>query len=455
MNEEPSFETDLLISGCLNVSQSAGIAAPYLIGHALLFATAVLGGSASYRTCADQAPQLIATPATLLSSDEQCPSWFSLATGEAIELQGRITRRAEARLPIGLTPAQVKMAKRMVKANASLRHILPNSLQSAMAHGLATMTPASFQLLHDVRNGSLREGSSLNAYGPHLIAYAEGEACYRDLIGKRWKHNSLYAAASSPSAAARVTIHGWAEFTATKSFFRKQEVESIHPFGVLLKIPGVSGNEGRAIETSSLYMRFFNLILQLRIGCPRVFMPDPEVIEILNEEVRAQAARSRLEGADIKVVNPCPMLPWNIATVLWTIERGSRSAPENIPALVEKACRIARFSHELHIHTARRIFPTSGDASSTKLDASIVDKVSVAPLQLRELMRKIHRSEAGILRSRLQILEGAGLIFREESIAGRESSEKWCARPFPIGDFNDIPARMSARHRSADEERNF
>ena len=70
MTDPPTSETHLLISGCLDVAQMTGIPAQYLISHALLFATAVVGGSACYQTRSDQAPQLIGTPATLLSRED-------------------------------------------------------------------------------------------------------------------------------------------------------------------------------------------------------------------------------------------------------------------------------------------------------------------------------------------------------------------------------------------------
>lgn len=445
MNDEPSFETDILIAGCLNVTQATGVPAPYLIAHALLFATAVVGGMACYKTQADQAPQLIGTPVTLLSRDDRCPYWFAAATGGAIDLQERITSRGEIKLPLGLTPEQVKMAKRLVKAHAPLRHIMPSSLQDAMVHGLPSMKPISFQFLHDVRKGSIRKGPPLSAYGPHLLAYAEGEACYRDLLGKRLRPNSLCRLASNPSPEARVTIHGWAEFGPMSDLLRKRGMEVIPGFGFLMGVPELSEQPFPVTDTSSLYLRFFNLILQLRVDYPKVFLPEPEVIRMLDAEVRAQAERFSIGGVEQEVVNPRPMLPWNIATVLWAIERNNRPEPEKIPELAKKACRIARFIHELHVHILRRIFPTPENGTTDAMDASIVDKLSVEPLKLRELMRKIHRSEAENLKIRLEFLEQDGVIEREPADEGGEAGEKWRTRAFPVGDFADIAVRLSAK----------
>ena len=455
MSEGSCFETDVLIAGCLNVAHLTGIPAPYLIGHALLFATAVVGGSACYRTQADQAPQLIGTPVTLLSADDECPYWFASATGGALDLQERLTARTEMKLPLGLRPEQVKMAKRMVKAHASLRHIMPPSLQDAMIHGLPSMTPASFQFLQDLRNGSVRKGPPLSAYGPHLLAYAEGEACYRDLLGKRLRPNSLYAMAANPSAEAWVTIHGWTEFEPTKELLRKRGMEVIPAFGFLLGVPKLSEQAFPVADVSNLYLRFFNLILQLRIDYPKVFLPEPEVIEMLNAEVRAQAERFSIGGVDEEVINPSPMLPWNIATVLWAIEREVRPDPEKVAVLAEKACRIARFLHELHVHTLRRIFPTPENGTTDAMDASIVDKLSVEPLKLRQLMRKIHRSEAENLKIRLGFLEQDGVIERESAEEGREAVEKWRVRPFPVGDFADLAIRLSAKEKNPSRGRDF
>lgn len=449
MSDEPSFETDLLIAGCLNVTQVTGVPAPYLIAHALLFATAVVGGMACYKTHVDQVPQLIGTPTTLLSLDHRCPYWFAAAIGGAIDLQERISSQGKIKLPLGLTPEQVKMAKRLVKAHAPLRHIMPSSLQDAMVHGLPSMKPVSFQFLHNVRNGSVRKGPPLSAYGPHLLAYAEGEACYRDLLGKRLRPNSLYRLASNPSAEARVTIHGWAEFGPMTDLLRKRGMELIPGFGFLMDVPELSEQPFPVTDPSSLYLRFFNQILQLRVDYPKVFLPEPEVIGILDAEVRAQADRFSIGGVEKDVVNPRPMLPWNIATVLWAIERNTRSEPEKISELAKKACRIARFIHELHVYTLRRIYPTPKNGTTDMVDAAIVDILSVGPLKLRELMRKIHRSKAENLKIRLGFLEQNGVIELKAAEERGEAGVKWRTRAFPVENFANIAVRLSAKDKKA------
>jgi len=455
MNESPPFETDLLIAGCLNVSHTTGVPVQYLLSHALLFATAVVGGSACYRTHANQAPQLVGTPATFLSPEDVCPYWFATATGGALDLQERITARAEMKMPLGLTSTQVKEAKRLVKMHAPLRHIMPPSLQDAMVHGLPSLTPASFQFLHDVRKGSVRKGPQLTLYGPHLLAYTEGERCYRDLLGKRLRPNSLYTAAANPSAEARVSIHGWAEFCPIKDLLRKQGVEVIPAFGFLLKVSALKEQSFVADDISGLYLRFFELILRRRIDYPMYFLPRPEIAEILNAEVQAQAERFRIGGMPEEIVNPRPMLPWNVATILWAIERNTHPDSENITALAKKACRIACFIHELHVHTLRRIFPTPDNGTTDQMDAAIVDKLSVEPLHLRALMRKLHRVGAENLRIRLGLLEENGIIGLNLSGDVGDSKVKWHVRPFPAENFGDIAVRLSAKEKDPSPEPDF
>jgi hypothetical protein len=437
MNDSPALETDLLIGGCLKVSRVTGIPAQYLVSHALLFATAAVGGAACYRTHPDQAPQLVGSPATILSREDVCPHWFEAATRGALELQERITARAKSGKALGLTHAQVRSAKRLAKMHAPLQRIMPSPLQDAMIHGSSSLAPTSFQFLHDVRNGSVRKEPALTHYGPHLLALAQGGACYRDLLGKRLQPNSLHAAAASPSAASRVTIHGWADFPVIRGLLRRQGMEVMAPFGFLLEVPAMKEQPFMTDGTWSLYLQFFHLVLEWRTGCPMYFSPEPEITEILNAGVREQAERSRSGGMPSEVANPRPMLAWNIATILWAIERSVHAYPENIRVLAERACRISRFIHELHVHTLRGIFPTLQNGTTDPMNAAIIDKLSVEPLHLRQLMRKIHRSGAEDLRNRLGFLENDGVV-------RRDPDGKWRVRPFPVENFADIAVSLSA-----------
>ena len=64
-------KTDYLLACCRNVAHETGIPFQLIVAHSLLFATAMLGDKACYRRDRSQPPQIIASPTTVMTTDER------------------------------------------------------------------------------------------------------------------------------------------------------------------------------------------------------------------------------------------------------------------------------------------------------------------------------------------------------------------------------------------------
>lgn len=429
---------DRLASGCLGVSATTGMPGPHLLAHALLFASSVVGGSVFYQVDENALPRSVGVSTTILTEDDKCPVWFHAATGKALETQRGIDRWIEkkrARIP---RPTEIDAARKLVTAYGPCAEILPLEILKAMDGGAEIFPPEAHWFLHDTtRKGTIRELPGWAAYGPHFLAYAEGVECYRDLLGNTCRRDSLYAAAAQASDAVNVNIHGWAEFSSTVKLFRKEGVERMPSFGLLMKFPALGPQPFHSDERCEYYLEFFDAVLWMRLGPGYCFQPGPEIAELLQAEVEEQRKRSNGSGISEEAANPVPMLPWNIAALLRALGGDIGVVPENSSSVAVRACRIARFIHQLHLHTMGRIFPIEGNGNIDPMAAMITDKLSVGSLTSRELTRKIHRMDAQNLRIRLEFLERKGM-------ACRDPDGKWKLEPFEWENFADLVEPLSA-----------
>jgi hypothetical protein len=443
MNSTP--HTKGLIAACRNVGECTGVPAEFLFAHALLFGTVMIGGKACYRREKGQPPQIVRSPTTILTEDERCPVWFNAAVFRAVERQQTITDRAEKLLLAQPKPRQIKAAKRLRKMYAPVQDLIPDPLTRLMHTSVPKMTVPMFDFLHDVaEKGSVRRQPVANAFGSDLLALAIGHHSYADPLGNYYRSNSLFAEAGNPNAASRVSIHGWAEFNPMKKLMRKTGFDPLVPLGWLLTVPGVNPPPFAADHLSAQYRSYFDHLFTLRMSAPHTFLPEQEIVEILDAAVAEQANKVQIAGMDESFLNPHPMLPWQVATILWTNERSQEDPnAENHRALAELACQVARFIHASHIHTLGRIFPTPKNGSTDPIDAAIVDKLAVKPLNVRELTRGFHRLPTEKLRIRLRFLVENGIITRDEE------ADSWFAPPFDIDKSGGFLGYLSAKEQSA------
>jgi hypothetical protein len=441
MNPKP--HTRSLITACRNVGECTGVPAEFLFAHALLFGTVMLGAKACYRRDKGQPPQIIRSPTTILTGDDRCPAWFETAVERAVERQQTVTDRANSFLIAQPTPKQIKTARRLKQMYGPVEDLVPDPLQRLMRTSVPKMTAPMFDFLHDVaEKGSIRRQPEASAFGSDLIALAIGHQSHVDLLGKRSRPNSLFAEAGNRSAISRVSIHGWAEFDPVKKLLRKIGFEPLPPFGWLLTLPAMTPPPFAADHLSDHYRSFFNHLFTLRMDAPHTFFPEPEIAEVLDHAVAEQGG-VRIAEMDEMLLNPHAMLPWQLATVLWSIERTHENPqPENHRPLSELACKVARFIHAGHIHTLRRIFPTPENGTTNPVDAAIVDKLAVKPLHTRELVRQFHRLSTENLRIRLGLLAEDGILIRTEDDDG---SETWFTPPFDVGTGGGFLRSLSAK----------
>ncbi len=434
-----------LIAACRNVGEVTGVPAEFLFAHALLFGTVMIGGKACYRREKGQPPQIVRSPSTILTEDDRCPAWFNTAIFRAAERQQSITDRAEKLLLAQPTPRQIKNARHLKQMYAPVQDLIPDPLTRLMRISLPKMTVPMFDFLHNVaEKGSIRRQPDANAFGSDLLALAIGHRSHADLLGKRYRSNSLFAEASNPNATSRVSIHGWAEFAPVKKLFRKTGFEPLVPFGWLLSVPGAIPPPFAQDDLSAQYRAYFDQLFILRMSAPHTFLPEQEVVEVLDAAVTEQASKIQIAGMDESMLNPHPMLPWQVATILWTIERSQEHPnPEKHRSLAELACQVARFIHASHIHTLRRIFPTPENGFADPIDAAIVDKLAVKPLQVRELSRRFHRLPTENLRVRLRFLAEDGIITRGEE------ADTWFTPPFDVEKRGGFLRFMSAKEKSS------
>ncbi|MBX3740143.1 MAG: hypothetical protein KF712_04080 [Akkermansiaceae bacterium] len=439
----PTLHTRSLIAACRNVGECTGVPAEFIFAHALLFGTVMLGAKACYRRENGQPPQIIRSPATILTDDDRCPAWFETAVERAVERQQTVTDRANRFLIAQPTPKQINTARRLKQMYGPVEDLIPDPLQRLMRTSVPKMTVPMFDFLHDVaEKGSIRSQPEANAFGSDLIALAIGHRSHADLLGKRCRPNSLFAEAGNPNATTRVSIHGWAEFDPVKKLFRKTGFETLPPFGWLLTLPAMTPLPFVADHLSDHYRSFFNHLFTLRMDAPQTFFPEPEIVELLDHAVAEQGSKIQIAGMGETLLNPHPMLPWQLATVLWSIERTEHKPnPENHRPLAELACKVARFIHAGHIHTLRRIFPTPENGTTNPVDAAIVDKLAVKPLHTRELVRQFHRLSTENLRIRLGLLAEDGIVIRTEDDDGNET---WFTPPFDVGKSRGFLSSLSA-----------
>jgi hypothetical protein len=440
----PTPHTRSLIAACRNVGECTGVPAEFIFAHALLFATVMLGGKVCYRREKGQPPQIIRSPATILTGDDRSPAWFEVAIERAVERQQTVTDRANRLLLAQPTSRQIKTARRLKQMYAPVEDLIPDPLQRLVRTSVPKMTVPMFDFLHDVaKKGSIRIQPEANAFGSDLLALAIGHRSQADLLGKRHRLNSLFSEAGNPNAATRVSIHGWAEFEQVKKLFRKTGFEPLQPFGWLLTVPAMNPPPFAADHLSDHYRSFFNHLFILRMDAPQTFRPEPEIVEILDQAVTQQGSKIQIAGMDETLLNPHPMLPWQLATVLWTIERTEENpTPQSHRPLAELACQVARFIHAGHIHSVRRIFPTPENGFTNPIDAAIVDKLAVKPLHTRELVRQFHRLPTENLRIRLTLLAEDGIVVRTEDDEGRET---WSTPPFDVGKSGGFLSALSAK----------
>lgn len=429
---------DRLAGGCLGVSTTTGMPPPHLLAHALLLASSVVGGSVCYRVDENALPRPVGMSATILTEDDKCPVWFHAATGKALETQRGIDRWIEKKRAEIPRPAEIDAARRLVATYGPFAEILPLEIVKAMDGGAETLPPEAHWFLHDItRKGSIRELPAWAAYGRHFLAYAEGVECYRDLLENSRRRDSLYAAAAQNSDEPAVTIHGWAEFSSVINLLRKERMERLPPFGLVMEFPPLGPQPFHSDDRCGAYLEFFEATLWIRLGSGYCFQPGPEIAEILNTEVGEQRERSKGSGTAEVIANPVPMLPWNLAALLQVLGGDIGVVPESSSSVAVRACRIARFIHQLHLHTLRRIFPIDGNGNVDSVAAMTLDKLSVRPLTPRELTRKIHRIDSQSLRIRLEFLEGKGMTCRDPD--GR-----WKLAPFKWENFADLVKPLSA-----------
>jgi hypothetical protein len=436
-----------LIAACRNVGECTGVPAEFLFAHALLFGTVMIGGKACYRREKGQPPQIVRSPTTILTEDDHCPVWFKAAVFRAVERQQTITDRAEKLLLAQPKPRQIKNARRLKQMYAPVEDLIPDPLTCLMRTSLPKMTVPMFDFLHDVaERGSIRRQPDANAFGSDLLALAIGHRSHRDLLGKRYRPNSLFAETGNPNATSRVSIYGWVEFDPVKKLFRKTGFEPLPPFGWLLTVPGVNTPPFAQDDLSAQYRSYFDHLFMLRMSAPVTFLPEQEIVEILDAAVTEQASRVQIAGMDDPILNPHPMLPWQVATILWTNERSQEYPnPANHRSLAELACQVARFIHASHLHTLRRIFPTPENGFADPIDAAIVDKLAVKPLQVRELSRRFHSLPTENLRVRLSLLAEDGIVTRTED------DETWFTPPFNVEKFGGFLGSLSAKEDTSEK----
>jgi hypothetical protein len=443
----PVENTKTLIAACRNVGHGTGVPAEFIFAHALLFGTVMIGGKACYRRERGQVPQIVRSPATILTDDERCPTWFSTAISRATERQETISKNVEKLILAEPTPKQIKTARRLKQMYAPVEDLIPDPLTRLLQTNVPTLTVPTFDFLHDVsEKGSIRRHHDLQAFGSDLLALAIGHGSYSDLLQKRYHPHSLFADAGSLNTPTRVSIHGWAEFNSVKKLFRKKGFEPLPPFGWLLTVPAMDPQPFALDQLSAHYSAYFDHLFTLRMGAPHTFLPEPKVIEILSTAVTEQASKVRLAGINETILNPHPMLPWQVATILWTIERTHENPnPENQRPLAELACQVARFIHASHLHTLRRIFPTPENGTTDPIDAAIVDKLAVKPLHTRELARQFHRLPTENLRVRLGLLAEDGIVTRTED------DETWFTPPFNVEKFGGFLGSLSAKEDTSEK----
>ncbi len=446
MNSTP--HTKGLIAACRNVGECTGVPAEFLFAHALLFGTVMIGGKACYRREKGQPPQIVRSPSTILTEDDRCPLWFKAAVFRAVERQQTITDRAEKLLLAQPTPRQIKTARHLKQMYAPVQDLIPDPLTRLMRTSVPKMTVPMFDFLHDVaKKGSIRRQPDANAFGSDLLALAIGHHSHADLLGKRYRPNALFAEAGDPNAASRVSIHGWAEFDPVKKLFRRTGFEPLPPFGWLLTVSAMNPPPFAQDDLSAQYRSYFDHLFTLRMSAPQTFLPEQEIVEILDAAVAEQANKVQIAGVDDSILNPHPMLPWQVATILWANERSQEHPnPENHRALAELACQVARFIHASHLHTLRRMFPTPENGSADPIDAAIVDKLAVKPLHVRELSRRFHRLPTKNLRVRLRFLAEDGIITCGDD---DEGSETWFATAFDVEKSGGFLGSLSAKEKSS------
>ncbi len=443
---KPSPYTDSLIAACRNVGECTGVPFEFIFAHAFLFGTVMLGAKSCYRHKKGQAPQIIRSPATILTNDDRCPVWFEMAIERAMERQQTVTAGANKLILAQPTPKQIKTARRLQQMYAPVENLIPDPLMCLMRTSMPKVTVRMFDFLHDVsEKGSIRRQPEASAFGSDLLALAIGHRSYADLLEKRCRPNSLFAEAGNPSAIARVSIHGWAEFDPVKKLFRKIGFEPLPSLGWLLTVPAMNPPPFVADHLSDQYRSFFNHLFTLRMDAPQTFFPEPEIVSLLDHAVAEQGSKIRIAGMDETVLNPHPMLPWQLATVLWSCERTQENPkPENHRPLSELACKVARFIHASHIHTLRRIFPTPENGFTDPIDASIVDKLAVKPLHIRELARQFHRFPTENLRVRL------GLLAEDGIVSFTEGDEAWFTTLLNVEKTGDFLRSLSANEATSE-----
>jgi len=437
---KPSPYTDSLIAACRNVGECTGVPFEFIFAHALLFGTVMLGAKFCYRRKKGQAPQIIRSPATILTNDDRCPVWFEIAVERAVERQQTVTDRANRLILAQPTPKQIKTARRLQQMYAPVEDLIPDPLMQLLRTSVPKMTVPMFDFLHDVnKKGSIRRQPEANAFCSDLLALAIGHRSHADLMGKRHRPNSLFTEAENPNSTNRISIHGWGEFEPMKKLFRKTGFEPLRPFGWLLAAPAMNPPPVVADHLSNHYRSYFDHLFTLRMDIPHTFFPEPDIVGHLDHAVAEQGSRVQITGMDDTLFNPHPMLPWQVATVLWSIERTQENPkPENHFPLAELACQVARFIQASHRHTLRRFFPTPENGSTDAVDASIVDKLAVTPLHIRELTRQFHRLPTENLRVRL------GLLAEDGIISFTKGGETWFTTPLDVEETGSFLRSLSA-----------
>ncbi|MBK1818223.1 hypothetical protein JIN84_21545 [Luteolibacter yonseiensis] len=423
-------KTDYLFACCRNVAHETGVPAQLIFAHALLFATALLGDKACYRRMIPQAPQIIASPVTVITLDQQCPTWLLSVFSRTIGHQQSMTKRAQDSFNLLPRPRDIKRAKNLIRMYAPIRELLPNDLEFAADTGVIRSTPEIYVCLGRSREEAVTTASSERAFSPRLLALSVGVDSYKNIITGPSRWRSPERTAVETLASSRTTRQGWGQLLPMRKLLRKVGFAGLPPLGWLLEYPEETAAPDFSENVPQPYLRFFDQLFSLRLGPPVTFLPDPAVIEMLDAAVAAQGQRTGPSGVPSEVVNPEPMLPWQIATVFWSIERcHDNPNPENKLLLADRACQIARLIHELHISTLGGIFPMVTDGEADPISALILDKLAVAPLQPRELARKFHRVTAQELKWRLEFLAENGKI-------ERNGEGKWSMRDFSRLNFS-------------------
>jgi len=427
------------VAGCRNLAHMTGIPIELLVAHGLLFATALVGGKVCYRKGRGLAPRTIGSSVTILSDDEHCPAWFTKPTSRFQALQESVHNRVRSLAKNAPSPAMVKRARTMMKQCAAIREILPDPLVAAAESTCPVLLPDHFTFLHDLSKGTDVTRFGARLFGPDLLAIATGHECYERLFTNTGEKSSLLASFERASATTRITTHGWGSRMKLRRLLRKADIDALAPLGLLLEVPQNSSLADTSETSITPYDEFFEAVFASRLGPNLTFLPTPEIVTSLDMSAEQQAELANFIGLPVGAANPVPELAWNLATVLWLIERqGGMSSPENNRVLADRACALTAALHANHLATLHRVFSPGQIMTPDPVNASIIDKLSVAPLHLRELTRKFHRISAAELLRRLTFLSEANLIRQSDD-------EGWVVPDLWAESVGENPASLSAK----------